>query len=584
LILSAASEFAAVSAVVFGGALSLGPLGSVDSLPKGYSYDAVAWLGAGVNYAIMSWGSALLQKFGKPHGLSKSDFTNTHLIYNTDHGAYYYYNPTKEYLNYTGALEAVGDYAASVSIPYRGVLLDSWWYFKGAGGGVKNWTAMPTVFDGGNAGIRALVDKFDWKVTAHNRYWSSNTDYAKQNGGSFDFFVDPAGKGQMAVPLDSSFWIWLLNDAVTQWGLSTYEQDWLYNELEGTEALLTNVTLAGAWLRQMGEGAESAGVSMQLCMAYPRHTLASIQMPTATQIRASDDHVPGWEVQSQWKLGYSSLLAWAVGLAPFKDNYWSTALQPGSSCGNSSEVTPSLHHASSVFSAGPVTPGDGVGFSDVEQIMRGCTSSGLLLHPSRPATAIDRSIASTVFPHSAEAFSGEVYATYTQMGGFFWDHVLVAELSEPLSVTPQDFEAIRADAILRSPLLTVAASDTTIAYSLNATTFSNASFQFRFFSESSPLQLAPCDLRDFAVWHTAPVFQSGYALLGDLRKFVPTSEMRFSNIQVTETGASADITGSVGEFVPVTWFNVAVNSSITVNCILSDTGRATVAVPDNTCF
>ena len=42
-------------------------------------------------------------------------------------------------------------------------------YFKGVGGGVKNWTAMPSVFPGGNAGIGALVDATGWKVTAHNR-------------------------------------------------------------------------------------------------------------------------------------------------------------------------------------------------------------------------------------------------------------------------------------------------------------------------------------------------------------------------------------------------------------------------------
>jgi hypothetical protein len=80
---------------------------------------------------------------------------------------------------------------------------------------------MPTIFDGGNAGIRALVDKFGWKVTAHNRWWSANTDYARQNGGDFDFFID-SGKGVMAVPLSSEFWTWLLTQSVDEWGLTTY--------------------------------------------------------------------------------------------------------------------------------------------------------------------------------------------------------------------------------------------------------------------------------------------------------------------------------------------------------------------------
>ncbi len=113
-----------------------------------------------------------------------------------------------------------------MGIPYTGVLLDSWWYFKGIGGGVKNWTSRPDVFTGGNAGIRDLVAQTGWKLTAHNRYWSSNTDYAKQNGGNFDFFIDAAGTGDMAVPLTMEFWQWLLSSSVREWGLTTYEQDW----------------------------------------------------------------------------------------------------------------------------------------------------------------------------------------------------------------------------------------------------------------------------------------------------------------------------------------------------------------------
>ena len=221
LVLSAASDFAAVSAAVRGSALAFGPLGSAAELPAGYTYAAVAWAGAGFNAAMMAWGAAMMSRFNKPHGLAQTDFTATHLIYNTDHGAYYYYT-TKPYADYSGVLDAVADYAASAGIPYRGVLLDSWWYFKGLGGGVKNWTARDDVFAGGNAGIRALVDKTHWKIIAHNRYWSADTDYATQNGGQWAFDIDPAKK-TLAVPLQQAFWEWLLTDA-TDWGLTTYEQ------------------------------------------------------------------------------------------------------------------------------------------------------------------------------------------------------------------------------------------------------------------------------------------------------------------------------------------------------------------------
>jgi hypothetical protein len=89
-----------------------------------------------------------------------------------------------------------------------------------------NWTAQdgPGWFTGGNAGIRALVEQTGWKIIAHNRYWSPHTNYAKQNGGDWDFFIDEEGAGDMAVPLDQDFWVWLLTSSVAEWGLATYEQ------------------------------------------------------------------------------------------------------------------------------------------------------------------------------------------------------------------------------------------------------------------------------------------------------------------------------------------------------------------------
>lgn len=73
--------------------------------------------------------------------------------------------------NYLDALMAVFNESVVRDIPYKVILLDSWWYYKGIGDGVKNWTAMPSVFPGGNAGMRELAAATGWKIIAHNRYW-----------------------------------------------------------------------------------------------------------------------------------------------------------------------------------------------------------------------------------------------------------------------------------------------------------------------------------------------------------------------------------------------------------------------------
>ena len=75
--------------------------------------------------------------------------------------AFYYYkteaNKTSEQ-----TLVDVQKNAEAQGVPYSYVLLDSWWYYKGVGGGVKNWTAMPAVFPDGMAG---LYGKTQWPLT-----------------------------------------------------------------------------------------------------------------------------------------------------------------------------------------------------------------------------------------------------------------------------------------------------------------------------------------------------------------------------------------------------------------------------------
>ena len=87
--------------------------------------------------------------------------------YWTDNGACYYYY-TGKYGDYEKVLVAVKEDADSKGLPFRYMQLDSWWYFKGIGDGVKNWTADPKVFPNG---IQSVINKTGWPVVAHNRYW-----------------------------------------------------------------------------------------------------------------------------------------------------------------------------------------------------------------------------------------------------------------------------------------------------------------------------------------------------------------------------------------------------------------------------
>ena len=66
----------------------------------------------------------------------------------------------------------------------------------------------------------------------------------------------------------------------------------------------------------MGKGAYDNGLTIQYCMAWPKHYLQSLLIDVVTQIRVSDDYQPG---NTQWNIGDTVILAEALGLSAFKD-------------------------------------------------------------------------------------------------------------------------------------------------------------------------------------------------------------------------------------------------------------------------
>jgi len=383
-------------------AVGFGITGSVSYVPKLYVYKTVLVAGQNVTGTMLKWGHLLRKLYGKEDDTyRKSDFSINYLGYWTDNGACYYYN-TANYSNYEDALVAVKKRADEQGIPFRYLQIDSWWYFKGTGNGVKNWTAMPSVFPNG---IDAVVQKTGWPVMAHNRYWSANTDYAKHNGGEFNFIID----GNLALPNDSSFWYYLLSSSKLQWDLFVYEQDWLLTVARGFHPVQQDLFLGRDWLMQMGTAAEELGMTIQYCMPWTRHLLQSVEIPAVTQTRASGDYQPQ---NMQWMIGDTTILAHALGLAAFKDNFHTTPQEEGCKF-TKSEAYPELETYMAALSAGPVGPSDAADGANKMLIMATCMSDGRLLKPSHPVMSVDSSFVYRAFKKDGP--SGQLYAGYTEV-------------------------------------------------------------------------------------------------------------------------------------------------------------------------
>ena len=275
--------------------------------------------------------------------------------------------------------------------------------------------------------------------------------------------------------------------------------------------------------------------------------MQSIELPAVTQIRASDDYVPpsGGPTAQNWNLGGSSILAHAIALAPFKDSFWTTPSQPNGSLPNAREFGWALHSAVATLSAGPVTPSDGINMSNVPVIMRTCRADGTLLHPARPATYTDYMIRAR-----ADAPFGHLWSTYSEASGLRWDHIFSREMESLFNLTPSvlTLDGGRADV----------STAKLVAYSLNTSSLSLDSLQVQHFSETAPVTLVrDTSAVDFALWHVAPIDSSGWAFLGDLTKYVPTSSARLVSAESSATSSEVTIVGAVGESVTLTWANAA---------------------------
>ncbi|XP_064616875.1 uncharacterized protein LOC135480876 [Liolophura sinensis] len=555
VIISPFSQFMAASNWhdgVLGGSVYWGIMGDVDRVPAGFTMETIVYYGnAGINKAFQGWGDILRTKYGKSSSYKRSDFTINYLGYWTDNGAFYYYN-TESKKNYEQTMLDVKQYTDSLNVPFRYIQYDSWWYPKGIIGGVILWEPMTDVFP---HGLQYLYNKTGWPAAAHNRYWSSKTKYAKQNGGQFDFIVEL----ETALPVEERFWDYLLRRA-SKWGLILYEQDWLNVQFKHTQALQSNISLGRDWLIQMGRGAQTNGMPIQYCMSNARHVLQSLEIPAVTQARASDDYSPG---EDQWKIGISSLFADAVGLAPFKDTFWTTQTQPGNPYHGRQETQPGLNAVVATLSTGPVGPSDMIGGTNVSLLMRCCNADGLILKPSKPATAIDAQLLQASF-QDGRGPDGEVWSTYTQISGQFYGIILAADLKTPYSLTPQ---AAGFGQFFEGPNIV----------------YSYLDFTPKPFGMNDSITLEGCSTINFCLYYTSPVIKLGskeVCILGEVDKWVPLSPQRIRTIS-TGSDIIMSLAGSPEEKLRLAFIE---NGKLRfMQCTLDSAGTATLRYMSGLC-
>ena len=607
------------------------------ALPPGMRLEALLShsAGGGVRAAMYRWGERMMVGSSKTRTSRREvDYTLSHLGYSTDAGSYYYYytgtndttifpNNASRYATYEDVVLAVRNHTAVNAIPVKYMLLDSYWYYRSTnGGGTKRWEPTPQTFP---RGLAWLHEKTGFKWQLHNRYWSSDCDYATQNNGSFEFFIpgsncsDASGNlnvknwqdkgctkpGQFSLPTSASLFEDIMRNA-SGWGMVTYEQDWL--DFESDEVVAKNMDggAGGDWMAALGQGAAAANVGVQLCMSHTRHVLAAARQRHITQTRASNDYK---EMGSdQWDIGRSSLFADALGMAPSKDSYWSSFDQQqapdgaccGAACGkcggpstNRRDLYSRLNSAVATLSTGPVAYSDRIGSENRAAIMRACMANGTLLQPDRAATAIDAVFHGMAFTAESSPTppEGVVMATESVVGGGGgqqrWGLVVAAELKSAYNLAPSAVFSVSDED----------ASSLAEEYAVVESNFTrnDSAADVRVVARASTFPLPASDKVNFTVHAFAPISSpSGWALLGELSKWVPVSAARFKGVTAQGNDLTAEVAGAEGETVSVSFYRKPTRkpsittgrlaaSVVTVDCVLPASGSAKISALDRKC-
>ncbi|MHA1791530.1 MAG: hypothetical protein ACTSVI_02730 [Promethearchaeota archaeon] len=378
-------------------AISVGLAGSVNKVPENFSLQSILYIGNGINASLDKWGKL----FREWHGFKKKNPYDTPITallgYNTDNGAYYYYN-TEKGMNYEDTMIALRKHHVKENIPIGYYELDSWWYPKS----YENLPALLKIFLYGSAlhwgeppkksvfpsGLKALWKNLDeLPLMCHSRWFSPKSHYVEE----YDFYIQkPSLKSfnmpLFAAPLEKNFWDDLFANA-KEWGLKCYLQDWLSYQYDEIDLMKSSVEFADEWTSNMAEAASEKGMSIQYCMAPACFMMQSVKLPNVYQARASDDH-NGIQPRRWYQPHFTqtSMLCKAVGLWPHKDTFFSSNKKV---YWHYWEKRPEMECLTAVLSGGPVAPSDKIGNENKKLLMQTCRSDGILLKPDVPATPLD---------------------------------------------------------------------------------------------------------------------------------------------------------------------------------------------------
>ncbi|KAL1514420.1 hypothetical protein AB1Y20_003521 [Prymnesium parvum] len=570
------------------GAWLHGPSYRYRELPPGYSQSTLLVAARGQTATVSAWGEAV-RSYHRTTRQTAADLTVARLGYWTDNGAYYNFNkwagnlvPGREWsprlspaASPAALLGATLASLRAAGVPVAYVQLDDWWYggvvYEGAVACARDWEGRRDWFPRGVGGFSreagvplllylpylcndtallpppALAPEEEAKTRA-----GGVADTPPAEGCAWPQNLTCRGVYALPRPHEAEAFYARLFARGKALGMAAFEHDFV-----GQDSLdfgwTSQLGAAEEWLQGLGRAAAAARVPVQFSLPTASDLLESLRMPWVTTARASADYAL---CADSWDMGFSALLHWAVGVRPFKDVMWTTPRQPGSPYENTSlfpqqyarclaadgthrQKDVALDALVSAFSTGPVGLGDADGRTDARLASATCDAAGRLLSAAKPLTPLD----------STWRGGARRLGAYTALGGDVWQHVVAVDAPcAPLRLEQLHWprrlrRARRYAAAVRTARLEACAGGA--AYGRGACVRRGEAF--------GALCAAGPHANGSHAWALAtlaPLLGAGWALLGEVDKFVAVSAERFDAVDARDPRAlRLRLRGAPGEAV-----------------------------------
>jgi hypothetical protein len=279
------------------------------------------------------------------------------------------------------------------------------------------------------------------------------------------------------------------------------------------------------------------------------------------------------------------------------------------------EEFPELHVLVSALTAGPIAPGDGIGDINAALVQRTCRADGVLLKPDHPAHAIDRQWLQYVFARGGP--EGEITQTsvtlpittsstsvtlpITTSSSASWFYALGANLKHDFNVSLKDDLGVKSSAGVKSyvawqrkygaPFAAPSADELRVVDSGGGTLLMP-----KVNTDSSAGEWGK-----YTLWKIAPMISctasavhadgtgagTGWALLGEVGKFISVSPQRITTVSVTcpspvmdalGMGMVVDVEGMPGEVIQMAFYSEAAQHVTLLTKTVDASGKAAFSV------